>query len=220
MVCYLMASPLADGLFHRAIMESCTCRDYLSPELKRSVHYLGGSGTSAATKTLSLTIRPIEQADEPFLWEMLYHALFVSEGQRPFPKDIVRKSNLARYVDDWGKEHDRGFIAIDDSVSRSVGAVWVRLFAEETKGYGYIDSEIPELSIALLPEYRNQGIGGKLIETLIDDLESEYPAISLSVSDKNPAVRLYERFGFEIVDHRAGSFTMRKDLCLLNKSAT
>jgi para-nitrobenzyl esterase len=34
MVCYLMASPLARGLFHRAIMESCTCRDYLSPELK------------------------------------------------------------------------------------------------------------------------------------------------------------------------------------------
>src|SRR5262245_5862418 len=31
MVCYLMASPLARGLFHRAIMESCTCRDYLSP---------------------------------------------------------------------------------------------------------------------------------------------------------------------------------------------
>src|SRR4029450_5099050 len=46
MVCYLMASPLARGLFHRAIMESCTCRDYLSPELKRSTQYFGGTGTS------------------------------------------------------------------------------------------------------------------------------------------------------------------------------
>jgi para-nitrobenzyl esterase len=33
MVCYLMASPLARGLFHRAILQSCTCRDYLSPLL-------------------------------------------------------------------------------------------------------------------------------------------------------------------------------------------
>jgi para-nitrobenzyl esterase len=46
MVCYLMASPLARGLFHRAIMESCTCRDYISPELKRSIRYFGGSGAA------------------------------------------------------------------------------------------------------------------------------------------------------------------------------
>src|SRR5262245_28924870 len=46
MVCYLMASPLARGLFHRAIMESCTCRDYLSPELKKPTQYFGGTGTS------------------------------------------------------------------------------------------------------------------------------------------------------------------------------
>jgi para-nitrobenzyl esterase len=46
MVCYLMASPLSRGLFHRAIMQSCTCQGYLSPELKRATDYLGGSGTS------------------------------------------------------------------------------------------------------------------------------------------------------------------------------
>jgi para-nitrobenzyl esterase len=46
MVCYLMASPLARGLFHRAIMQSCTCQGYGSPELKRSTVYFGGEGTS------------------------------------------------------------------------------------------------------------------------------------------------------------------------------
>ncbi len=46
MVCYLMASPMARGLFHRAIMQSCTCQDYVSPELKRSTAYYGGRGTS------------------------------------------------------------------------------------------------------------------------------------------------------------------------------
>ena len=33
-VCYLMASPLARGLFQRGIMESATCSDFISPELK------------------------------------------------------------------------------------------------------------------------------------------------------------------------------------------
>jgi len=46
MICYLMASPLARGLFQRAILESCTCQDYISPELKRSVRYFSGTGSS------------------------------------------------------------------------------------------------------------------------------------------------------------------------------
>ncbi len=46
MTCYLMASPLARGLFHRAILQSCTCRDYISPELRRRVHSYSGKGTA------------------------------------------------------------------------------------------------------------------------------------------------------------------------------
>lgn len=45
-VCYLMASPLARGLFQRGILESCTCSDYISPELAIPSHYFGGVGTS------------------------------------------------------------------------------------------------------------------------------------------------------------------------------
>jgi len=46
MICYLMASPQARGLFQRAILQSCTCSDYLSPELKRSIRYFSGKGTA------------------------------------------------------------------------------------------------------------------------------------------------------------------------------
>jgi para-nitrobenzyl esterase len=45
-VCYLMASPLARGLFQRAILHSCTCSDYISPELKIPAHYFEGVGTA------------------------------------------------------------------------------------------------------------------------------------------------------------------------------
>ncbi len=62
-VCYLMSSPLARGLFQRGIMESCTCSDYISPELKTPSHYLGGDGTSEEIglrlmKDLNITAGP------------------------------------------------------------------------------------------------------------------------------------------------------------------
>jgi para-nitrobenzyl esterase len=46
MACYLMASPLARGLFQKAILESCTCSAYISPELKKPRSYFGGEGSS------------------------------------------------------------------------------------------------------------------------------------------------------------------------------
>lgn len=46
MVCFLMSSPLAQGLFQHGIMESLGCADTISPELKTPSHYEGGVGTA------------------------------------------------------------------------------------------------------------------------------------------------------------------------------
>ncbi len=46
MVCFLMSSPLAQGLFRHGIMESLGCADTISPELKTPSHYEGGDGTA------------------------------------------------------------------------------------------------------------------------------------------------------------------------------
>jgi para-nitrobenzyl esterase len=46
MVCFLMSSPLAQGLFQQGIMESLGCADTISPELKTPSHYEGGVGTA------------------------------------------------------------------------------------------------------------------------------------------------------------------------------
>ena len=47
-VCVLMASLLARGLFHRAILGSGQCTSYLSPELKRAFPHEGTEGSSTA----------------------------------------------------------------------------------------------------------------------------------------------------------------------------
>jgi ribosomal protein S18 acetylase RimI-like enzyme len=154
-------------------------------------------------------IRPAAPSDQPFLWEMLYQSLFV-EGEQPHPREVLNRPNIARYVKDWGRAGDLGFIAIDAESSQPIGAVWIRLSSEEDKGFGYIDEHTPELGIALLPEYRGQGIGTALLTRLLEAAKNLYPAISLSVSPNNRAMRLYERMGFEKVDGRGDDSPVMK----------
>ena len=52
--------------------------------------------------------------------------------------------------------------------------------------------------IALLPEYRNAGIGSRLIQELMTEATAAGKPIILHVVSTSPAVRLYERLGFRI----------------------
>ena len=81
-----------------------------------------------------------------------------------------------------------------------VGAVWVRLWSAADPGYGYVGEGIPELAIALHPNYRRQGIGTALLKQLLEAAQSVYLAVSLNVRGDNPVVRLYERLGFVKVE--------------------
>ncbi|HYP25923.1 MAG TPA: GNAT family N-acetyltransferase [Blastocatellia bacterium] len=155
-------------------------------------------------------VRPISPGDEPFLWEMLYHAIYVPEGAPPPPRDILSTPELGRYVRGWGRSGDTGLLAVSAEAAHPIGAVWLRLMPEEEAGYGYVDDETPELSIAMLPGYRGRGAGTLLLTRLLRETEGMYKAISLSVSGDNPALRLYERFGFEVVSDSGMSLIMRR----------
>lgn len=155
-----------------------------------------------------ITIRPITVADEPFLWDMLYHAIYVPAGQPPVAREFVYLPELRKYVAAWGQPNDLGFLALDQT--QPVGASWIRLFQGASRGYGYVDDQTPELTIALLPEFRGQGVGSQLLARLLDAAAARYAAVSLSVSPENPARRLYARCGFEIVSASGDSLTMCK----------
>src|SRR5262245_5711609 len=157
-------------------------------------------------------IRSLTIADEPFLWEMLYEAIFIPEGSPPLPRDIVNIPEIARYVAHWGQADDCGVLAVANRTQLPLGAVWLRLFSEGNKGYGYVDDETPELSIALLPDYRGIGIGTELLCSLFAMARKKYSAISLSVSAQNPALRLYQRLGFQIIRQEGTALIMKKSL--------
>ncbi|MCB9135034.1 MAG: GNAT family N-acetyltransferase [Anaerolineales bacterium] len=139
---------------------------------------------------------------------MLYYALYVPAGQPPFPRGIVNEPEIRRYVEGWGQEDDKGVLALVEG--KPAGAVWLRLLTGKEQGYGYVDDRTPELSIAIFPDYRGLGIGTKLIARLLEIVGTQYPQISLSVSADNPAVRLYERVGFEKVEGTGDSLKMVK----------
>lgn len=96
---------------------------------------------------------------------------------------------------------------------RLVGATWLRCWPNSERGFGFIDTETPELSMALLPDFRGRGIGTQLLRQLLSAAREHYSIISLSVSESNPARKIYEREGFiSVPDPEGDSITMIKKL--------
>ena len=92
----------------------------------------------------------------------------------------------------------RILIAEDEQL---LGAAWCRRFCGQVTGLaGFVDVETPVLAIAVRGGHRGQGIGTALLEALVAAARAAgVRAISLSVGRTNPALRLYERMGFERV---------------------
>ncbi len=81
------------------------------------------------------------------------------------------------------------------------------------KGFGFVDEQTPELSMALKPAYRGQGIGTMLMEALLQTLQQQgYKQLSLSVDKRNRAVGWYKKLGFEIVAASGSAYTMLKQV--------
>jgi ribosomal protein S18 acetylase RimI-like enzyme len=153
-----------------------------------------------------INLRPLLPSDQTFLWEMLYQALYVPPGKSPFPRSILDEPDLACYVQGWGRPGDWGLLAADEE--NPAGAVWLRQWSGEERGYGYVSPLIPEVSIALLPEYRAMGLGSRMLEQVIVMAQADFPGLSLSVVESSPARRLYERLGFRPVGKVMESLVM------------
>jgi ribosomal protein S18 acetylase RimI-like enzyme len=61
------------------------------------------------------------------------------------------------------------------------------------------DRELRIIDIALLPEHRGAGIGGRIMQDLLQQAESVGKSVSIHVEQNNPALRLYQRLGFQKV---------------------
>ena len=158
-----------------------------------------------------MEIRPITEAEHEFLFDLVYEAAYIPEGMEPPPKSFVHEPQVSRYVENFGRGGDIAFVLVDKS--ELVGGIWCRLFSEDCSGYGFVDESTPELGMAVFDPHRGQGFGTRLMQALIGSLsDAGFRTVSLSVDKRNPALRLYERFGFEVVREKGNAITMVKTL--------
>lgn len=157
-------------------------------------------------------IRDLRSDEYPLLKDFLYEAIFVpADFEGEVPRSIIFDDPMckASFEDFGSREDDIALVAtIDDN---PIGACWVRT----TNEYGHIDDRTPSFSISLYEPYRGNGIGTALMTAMLEELRRRgFGRASLSVQKENPAVRLYQRLGFEIIGDGADEteWLMLKDL--------
>jgi ribosomal protein S18 acetylase RimI-like enzyme len=141
--------------------------------------------------------------DLRFLRDMLHHAYYWKErtpDAGPGPVQL--------YVKGFGRDGDTAVVSLLDGFP--VGAAWYRLFRATKPGYGFVDEKIPELAIAVVPSARGKGVGGALLDALLERArDAGHDAISLSVDKQNAdAIHVYEHHGFRRVSENDDSMTM------------
>jgi ribosomal protein S18 acetylase RimI-like enzyme len=150
---------------------------------------------------MDYVISALTAADEPILWEMLYQGLQTTGGDAGPSRETIRRPEYARYVEHWGRGGDTGFLARDTKSGELLGAVWMRSAGAQ--------HETPELAFAVKPGHRRRGIGAALLTQLVKE-NPQHSSVSIRASAKNPAVRLYERFGFKVVQQSEQAVTMSR----------
>jgi ribosomal protein S18 acetylase RimI-like enzyme len=153
----------------------------------------------------------IGPVDESILRDFLFHAIFVPDGEQPLDRNVLELPEISKYMDNWGRDGDFGLKLLHKN--RAIGAIWCRLFPAEEPGYGFVREDIPELTMAILPEYRNRGLGLRLYRDFEELLiRQQIRGLSLSVDKRNPATRFYLKAGLKVFREEETAFVMIRHL--------
>jgi GNAT superfamily N-acetyltransferase len=150
---------------------------------------------------MALTCRPIHPDDKDFLY-----AVYAG----------TRAEELAPL--DWNEEQKTAFLKMQFSAQHQYyqeqfpdAAFKVVLLDGKPIGRLYVErreNEIRVIDIALLPEYRNGGIGTSLLKELIAEADEAHKPVRIHIERFNRALRLYERLGFTKLEDRGVYFLL------------
>ncbi|MFD2079587.1 Ribosomal protein S18 acetylase RimI [Actinopolymorpha cephalotaxi] len=174
-------------------------------------------------------LRAATAEDAGFVAEMTLEAFNWSPDRPAFTlEQIWADPALRKYVEGWPAPGEQGVVAVaraesrdaesgdaeDDAGSggspgRPVGAAWWRYFPADGPGYGFVAEDVPEVGIAVAPDWRGRGLGRALIRAIVDQARAAGIArLSLSVERANHAAALYAAEGFEVVGGDENADTM------------
>lgn len=153
---------------------------------------------------MNINIRKIREDEYGLLEDFIYEAIFIPEGVEPPPRSIIYQPDLQVYIKNFGTEKD-DICFVAEVSGKVAGAVWVR----DMMDYGHIADGVPSFAISLYEQYRNHGIGTRLMITMLNELrEKGYDRTSLAVQKANYAVKMYKKVGFEICDENEEEYIM------------
>ena len=158
---------------------------------------------------MNILLRESQHSDIPFLREMLYEAVFWRASvNKPSFEEGLAYPDVSKSLADWGeRDGDTAVVATINSIP--IGASWYRFWTDDNFINGYIDEITPVLVIGVHSDYRHQGIGGKMIDWLIDQASKHsIQNMSLSVSKDNYALNLYRQQGFLEYADKGDAFIM------------
>jgi len=151
----------------------------------------------------TLTLRPIAAEDMDFLCQV-----YAS----------TREEELSQVA--WGEGQKAAFLQMQfDAQHRYYQENYpnaqfqVILLNGEPAGRLYLDrraAEIRIVDIALLPAFRNQGIGSTLLHQIMAEGDRADLPVTIHVESFNPALRLYQRLGFRLAEDRGVYYFMEK----------
>jgi ribosomal protein S18 acetylase RimI-like enzyme len=150
----------------------------------------------------ALRLRPIRDDDRGFL-----RRLYGSTRQEELAAVDWIEEEKERFLDfQFAAQHDYYQEQFPDASFDLV------LVAGEPVGRLYVDrraDEIRLIDIALLPDSRRRGIGGRLMSRVLDEGRAAGLPVQIHVEQNNPAMRLYDRLGFERVEEQGVYWLMR-----------
>lgn len=148
-----------------------------------------------------LSFRPIQNHDRPFLQE-----LYRSTRENELDQTGWLEEQKATFIDmQFNAQHDHYQKHFSDAQFDLI------LQDDEPIGRLYVvrrEDELRIIDIALAPGYRGSGIGGKLMQELIDEASGKKLPVRIHVEQFNPALRLYERLGFRKIHDEGVYFLM------------
>ncbi len=141
------------------------------------------------------TLRPITDADLDFLRRV--YASTREDELAPVPWSDEQKTEFLGFQFHAQHTHyqehfpDAAFDVIELE-GRPVG----RLYIDRR------EDEIRLVDIALLTEYRGRGLGGEILEEILDEGRQKGLLVRIHVEHNNPAMRLYLRLGFRKIEEQ------------------
>jgi ribosomal protein S18 acetylase RimI-like enzyme len=154
----------------------------------------------------AISLRTTTDADMPFLLRLYATTRMDELAQVPWSDE----EKAAFVVQQFTAQHEHWQAHYADTT-------WdVILCDEEPIGRLYVSrwpDEIRIVDIALMPEYRNAGIGTRFFRELFEESDRTERKVSIHVEVFNPARRLYERLGF-IQTEDKGVYVLMERPCM------